>query len=93
MRALVKLYADRQLTADERLSEDQLLDILEEALDARVVEELPDVVGRYQFTHALLEQTLADELSTSRRVRWTRSLVMVAGWYRAPPRGYLMLEG
>ena len=51
------------------MSEDRLLDILDEALGARVVEELPRTVGRYQFSHALIQHTLAEELSTTRRVR------------------------
>ena len=51
------------------ISGDRLLEVLEEALAARVVEELPHSVGRYQFTHALIQETLADELSTTRKVR------------------------
>ena len=51
------------------LSEDRLLDVLEEGLDARVIEELPGSVGRYQFTHALIQETLGEELSLTRRVR------------------------
>ena len=51
------------------ISEDRLLDVLEEALAARVIEELPDSIGRYQFTHALLQETLVDELSLTRRIR------------------------
>ena len=43
--------------------------LLEEALAARVIEELPHSVGRYQFTHALIQETLAGELSITRRVR------------------------
>ncbi|MCI0859096.1 MAG: protein kinase [Chloroflexi bacterium] len=53
----------------EDMSEDRLLEVLEEALAARVIEELPRSVGRYQFTHALIQETLAGELSTTRRVR------------------------
>jgi len=53
----------------EDLTEDRLLEVLEEALGARVIEELPRVAGRYQFTHALIQDTLAEELSTTRRVR------------------------
>ncbi|MFQ6028341.1 MAG: hypothetical protein ACE5Q6_12685, partial [Dehalococcoidia bacterium] len=53
----------------EDLSEDRLLEVLEEALAARVIEELPQVVGRYQFTHALIQETLIGELSLTRRVR------------------------
>ena len=34
-----------------------------------MIEEMPDSIGRYQFTHALLQETLMDELSLTRRVR------------------------
>ena len=53
----------------EEVSEDRLFEELEEALAARVVEELSQSVGRYQFTHALIQETLAAELSLTRRVR------------------------
>ena len=53
----------------DEVSEDRLFDILEEALAARVVEEMPQTVGRYQFNHALIQETLSGELSTTRRVR------------------------
>ena len=46
-----------------------MLEVLEEALSAGVIEELPSTVGRYQFTHALIQETLAGELSTTRKVR------------------------
>jgi len=51
------------------LAQDRLLEMLDEALSSRVVEELPQSVGRYQFTHALIQETLAEELSITRRVR------------------------
>ena len=47
------------------IPEDRLLDVLEEALATRVIEELPQVAGRYQFTHALIQKTLSEELSTT----------------------------
>ncbi|MDP6452801.1 MAG: hypothetical protein QF898_05785, partial [SAR202 cluster bacterium] len=53
----------------EDLNQDMLLDVLEEGLTARVIEELPTTVGLYQFTHALIQETLTDELSLTRRVR------------------------
>jgi len=53
----------------EDISESQLLDALDEALAARVVEELPSSAGDYQFTHALIQETLTGELSLNRRVR------------------------
>ena len=50
-------------------SENELLEALEEALAARVLEELPDSAERYQFSHALIQETLSGELSAARRVR------------------------
>ena len=63
----------REFTVDllgrliEYLTGDRLLEVLEEALAARLIEE--PSVGRYQFTHALIQETLADEMSLTRRVR------------------------
>ena len=48
--------------------EDALLKLIEEALDARVIEET-EPAGRYRFTHAQMQETLLAELSTTRRVR------------------------
>ncbi|PKB71278.1 MAG: hypothetical protein BZY87_06135 [SAR202 cluster bacterium Io17-Chloro-G6] len=53
----------------EETTESRLLELVEEALEARVIEELPTQGDRYQFSHALVQQTLFDGLSTSRRVR------------------------
>jgi tetratricopeptide (TPR) repeat protein len=53
----------------EDITEDRLLEVLEEALAARVIEELPRAVGRYQFSHALIQETLVEELTLTRRVR------------------------
>jgi tetratricopeptide (TPR) repeat protein len=55
-------------------SEDELLEGLEEAADARVIEELPKTVGRYSFSHALIRETLYEELSATRRVRLHRKV-------------------
>ena len=43
----------------EEVTEDRLFEILEEALASRVIEELPQAADRYQFTHALIQETLA----------------------------------
>jgi predicted ATPase/class 3 adenylate cyclase len=48
--------------------EDELLKMIEEALEARVIEET-EQAGRYRFTHAQMQETLLAELSTTRRVR------------------------
>ncbi len=53
----------------DSFSADQLLDVVEEALGARVIEELSGPGERYQFTHGLVQETLASELSAARRVR------------------------
>ncbi|MGH2544601.1 MAG: ATP-binding protein, partial [Ardenticatenaceae bacterium] len=54
-----------------------LTDGLDEAVGARIVEELPRSVGRYQFSHALIRQTLEAELTTTRRVRLHARIVEV----------------
>ncbi|TET96703.1 MAG: hypothetical protein E3J29_05270, partial [Dehalococcoidia bacterium] len=65
------------LDALERVSDvtgDRLLEVLEEAAGARVVTEMPRAVGRYSFTHALIRETLYEELGTTRRVRLHRQI-------------------
>lgn len=56
---------------DETLTEAELLDVLDEALNAHIIEELPQP-GRFQFSHALIRETLYEELSTTRRLRLHR---------------------
>ena len=56
------------LTLMEERDEEELLRLIEEALEARVIEEM-DRPGRYRFTHAQMQETLLAELSTTRRVR------------------------
>src|SRR5262249_4761029 len=51
------------------LDEERLLEVLEEAVTARVVEEVPQAIGRYRFAHALIRETLYEELRTLERVR------------------------
>ena len=48
---------------------DTVLEAFEEAPAARIIEEPPGTTGRYQFTHALIQETLVQELSTTRRAR------------------------
>jgi class 3 adenylate cyclase len=65
------------LDALERVSDvsgDRLLDALEEAVGARVIVEVPRSPGRYSFSHALMRETLYEELSTTRRVRQHRQI-------------------
>lgn len=53
----------------DSLSESRLLEVLDEALAAHVLEELTAGSERYQFSHVLIQQTLAEGVSPSRRVR------------------------
>jgi tetratricopeptide (TPR) repeat protein len=57
------------LEAVTDLTSEQLLDALEEATTAGVIDELPGGKGRWTFTHALVRQSLYDELSMTRRLR------------------------
>ena len=56
------------------LTGERLLEVLEEAVAARIIAEVPQAVGRYIFTHALIRETLYAELSTARRVRLHRQI-------------------
>ena len=51
------------------MSEDRLHQAVEEAVSFHLVEEAPGEMDRYQFSHALIQQTLAEEMTTSRKVR------------------------
>ncbi|HZA21364.1 MAG TPA: AAA family ATPase, partial [Dehalococcoidia bacterium] len=48
-------------------SQDEIISLLEEAISTRLIEESSDVVGRYRFTHVLIQETLSGELSSTRR--------------------------
>ena len=56
------------------VSGDQLLELLDEAMAARVINEGPQSVGQYIFVHALIRETLYEEMSTARRVRFHRRI-------------------
>ena len=50
------------------LSGELLFERLEEAVDAGILEEAAGQLGRYMFTHAIVRDTLYDELGTRRRL-------------------------
>jgi DNA-binding SARP family transcriptional activator len=54
------------------VSEDELLDVLDEAIGARVVSEVPGAPGRLRFAHVLIRETLYEGLSSARRIRMHR---------------------
>jgi len=57
---------------------ERLIELLEEAIEARMASEAPHIDGRYSFSHALTYETLYDELSTTRRVRLHGQLLKYA---------------
>ena len=72
------------------LTEDRVMEVLDEAVGARVILELPRSVGRYTFSHGLVRETLYEELKTTRRVRLHRQVAEVLeGLYGAHPEPHL----
>lgn len=61
------------VTSVTGISEPETVEHLEAALRARLVHEA-GVVGSFSFSHALVRQTLLEELSTTRRVRLHRTI-------------------
>ena len=57
------------------VSEDELLDTLDEAVAARVLADVPVGHGGLRFAHVLIRDTLYDGLTTARRVRLHRRAV------------------
>jgi class 3 adenylate cyclase len=55
------------------IGEDEALDAIDEALEARIVAPT-DEFDRYAFTHALFRHTLVEELNPSRQVRMHRAI-------------------
>jgi class 3 adenylate cyclase len=64
----------RILERTSELSGERLLEALEEAVAARVISEVPRSADHYSFSHALIRETLYEELSTTRRVRLHRQI-------------------
>jgi class 3 adenylate cyclase len=67
-------FARRLLEKVSEVKGDRLLEALEEAMGARVIAELPRTPDQYWFSHALIRETLYEELSTTRRVRLHRQI-------------------
>ncbi len=62
----------RVLEALGDVAEEPLLDAIDEAKGAHLIDEVAGSAGRYTFHHALIRRTLYDELTTPRRVRLHR---------------------
>jgi DNA-binding SARP family transcriptional activator/class 3 adenylate cyclase len=56
-----------------QVSRDELLELLDEALSARVLSDVPDTPARLSFAHVLIRDTLYDGLTSARRVRLHRT--------------------
>ena len=56
-------------------SEDQLLEMLDEAMGARVVSDVPGAHGSLRFSHVLMRDTLYESLTSARRVQIHRLAV------------------
>jgi DNA-binding SARP family transcriptional activator len=70
--------------------EDELLDMFDEAMAARVVSDIPGTPERLRFTHMLVRDTLYESLTAARRVRLHRQAVEVLETlYRDEPGPYL----
>ena len=69
------------------VDDDELVDLLDRAVDAALVEEVPGAPGRYTFAHALIEHTIYGELSASRRARTHRQVAeaLEAAWGTRDP--------
>ena len=53
----------------ESLSGEEIVKVLDEAAGSGIMEEVANEAGSYQFTHALIQETLLEELTIARRVR------------------------
>jgi class 3 adenylate cyclase len=72
------------------LGEDQMVDLLDEAMAGRIIAEVPKTPGQYVFTHALIRETLAGELSALRRARMHRQIAdKLESLYGRKPESHL----
>jgi class 3 adenylate cyclase len=67
----------RVLAAGAERSEDETLELLEAAEDARVIVPVDAAPGSWRFSHALVRETLYEEVRTTRRVRMHRRIAEV----------------
>jgi DNA-binding SARP family transcriptional activator/tetratricopeptide (TPR) repeat protein len=72
------------------VTEDELLDTLDEAMAARVVSDVPGAPARLRFAHVLIRDSLYEGLTTARRVRLHRLAVeALEALYGAEPGPHL----
>jgi len=73
----------RVLARAGELSEDRTLELLDLAEDARIVAEVEGAPGAYRFSHALVRETLYEEIRSTRRVRVHRTVAEVLEEFHA----------
>src|SRR5262249_21785752 len=78
------------------VDEDTVLDLLDSAIAARVVADLPGLDNRLRFAHVLIRDTLYEGMTTARRIRYHRkavgALVALHGGAPGPHPGELALH-
>ena len=62
------------VAAAAKVDDDRAVDLLDEAVTAQMIEESAEHHGQLSFAHALVRQTLLEELSTNKRVRLHRRI-------------------
>ncbi|HEX5616611.1 MAG TPA: AAA family ATPase [Acidimicrobiia bacterium] len=62
------------VAAASQVDDDAAIDALDTAIATRLVAEIDDSPGRLTFAHALVRQTLLEELSTNKRIRLHRRI-------------------
>lgn len=67
-------FDTRLLVDAAEVDREGVLDALERAEEAHLIEGVPGLPGRYAFVHALVRSTLAEELATTRRLRLHRRI-------------------
>src|SRR5688572_11693198 len=77
------------LEALSEQSEDEVLDAIDEARLAQIIDEVPSRPGRHSFHHALIKDTLYESLAMSRRLRLHRrageAIERLTAHHQAPP--------
>ena len=72
------------------LEAERTLEVLEEAVAAHVVDEVPRAIAHYRFAHTLIRETLYGELRTLERIRLHRRVAEVLeGVYGRNPEPHL----
>ncbi|MFL5780608.1 MAG: ATP-binding protein [Thermoleophilaceae bacterium] len=73
------------VAAVAEMPEQRALDALDEAVLARVVRELPDRIGRYEFRHSLIREGVYESLTATRRAHLHRAIAAAGGASAAQP--------